>query len=224
MSDMIKRNQYGMINSLLPPLIIALTLLLAAIAFGSWAYTGRQSYKTNVDARVSAAVAVGKQQQLATDDAQFATEEKSPLQTYYGPEAYGSLVIKYPKSWSGYVDSTGNGSALVDAYFSPGTVPSISSSTSIFALRVQVQNQSYSSVAQNIVSQEQSGTLTAKPYALPKLPKEVGLEVVGQLPDGNKGTEIVLPLRSETLVIWTEGNDFLSDFNTYVLPNFSFSP
>ncbi len=224
MGHMVKRNQYGMINSLLLPLITALVLLVGAIAFGGWAYNGRQAYKTNVDARVDAAVAIAKQQQMAADDATFATQEKSPLQTYTGPEAYGSVVINYPKTWSAYVDSTGNGAALLDAYFSPGTVPSISSSTSIFALRVQVQNQQYSAVAQNIVSEEQSGVLTAKPYALPKVPKDVGLEVVGQLPDGNQGTEVVIPLRSETLVIWTEGTSFLSDFNTYILPNFSFSP
>lgn len=221
---MIKLNQYGGFNVLLFPLLLSILLLIAAIGFGTWAYNGRSTYKNNVDGQIATAVSAAKQQQMSTDQAQFAVEQKSPLSTYVGPEAYGSLVVKYPKTWSGYVDDTGNGAALVDGYFSPGTVPSISAASSVFALRVQVQNQSYSSVTQNIVGEETDGVLTSKPYALPKVPQDVGLEVTGQLNNGEEGTEVILPLRSNTLVIWTQGTNYLSDFNTYVLPNFSFAP
>jgi hypothetical protein len=221
---MTKLNQYGAINGLIIPFILMLLLLAGAIGFGSWAYNSRQFYKNNVDVQIASAVSVAKQQQMATDQAQFAIGEKSPLSTYLGPEQYGSVVIKYPKTWSAYVDDTGNGGAPLDGYFAPGIVPSISSSTSIFALRVEVQNESYSGIAQSLASQVQSKTITAQPYALPKVPQDVGLEVTGTLSDGNQGTEVILPLRNQTLVIWTEGSDYVSDFNTYVLPNFSFSP
>jgi hypothetical protein len=33
-----------------------------------------------------------------------------------------------------------------------------------------------------------------------------------------------LPLRSQTVKIWTEGSQYGGDFNKYILPNFSFSP
>jgi hypothetical protein len=221
---MIKLNHYGGVNGLLFPLVFCVLLLFAAIGFGVWANNGRAMYKNNVDVQIATAVASAKQRQVSVDQAQFAIEEKSPLSTYTGPEAYGSLVLKYPKTWSGYVDDTGNGSALVDGYFSPQTVPSINASSSVFALRVQVENQPYSSVIQGIASQETNGTVTAKPYALPKVPQDVGLEVTGQLNNGGHGTEVILPIRNYTLAVWTQGSNFLSDFNTYVLPNLSFSP
>lgn len=221
---MAKHNQNGAVSGLVLLLVISVLFLIAAITFGAWAYHSQLIYKNNVDEKVSAAVAVAKQQQIATDSAQFATEEKSPLQVFNGPEAYGSIVLNYPKTWSGYVDTTGNGSGLIDGYFFPGIVPSISASSSVFALRVQVQNQPYSSEAQSIVSQQQNGTITVQAYALPKVPNVIGMKVVGQLADGKMGTEVLLPLRNETLLLWTDGKQYVGDFNTYILPNFSFSP
>jgi len=220
---MAKHNQDGSIAVYLG-LFVLVVLLCGALGFGAWAFSGRQDYKNNVDAKVAAAVTVAKQQQTVVDNALFAQAEKQPLRTYNGPEAYGSLVVNFPKTWSGYVDDTGQGNALVDGYFSPGVVPSIASQSSVFALRVQVINQAYSSTLQNVTQQQQSGGVTVQTYALPKVPKVIGVEVTGTLPDNSTGTMVILPLRSETLEIWTDGTQYLSDFNSFILPNFSFSP
>lgn len=221
---MIKHNQDGAVNGLLVSLIFAVLLLIGAAGFGVWAFGSRQDYKDHTDAKVSAAVGVAKQQESAVKDLEFAEASKNPLKTYSGPEAYGSIVLNYPRTWSGYVDDTGKGSALVDGYFSPGVVPSISDQSSVFALRVQVINQPYDQVLQNFSSQQQAGKLTATAYALPKVAKTVGVELNGQISDQVTATMVVLPLRSETLEIWTEGTQYVADFNKYILPNFSFSP
>lgn len=222
---MVKLNQAGAVSGLVISLVLVVILLVGAISFGGWAYSSRQDYKDNTDTKISAAVAVAKQQESALKDQQFAQASKSPLKTYNGPEAYGSVVVNYPKTWSGYVDDTGSGSALVDGYFAPGVVPSITGQSSVFALRVQVLNTPYSQSLQTFQGQQQNGGLTINAYALPKLPKVTGVELTGQLSDGTSNvTMVVLPLRSETLEISTEGNQYLSDFNTYILPNFSFSP
>lgn len=217
---MIKRNQYGAVNGGLLAFILVI-LLLMALAFGVWAYIGRQHYKTNSAAIVAAAVTVAKQQEDVVKDAQFAVVQAQPLRTYNGPETYGSLVVQYPKTWSGYVDDTGSGSALVDGYFASGVVPPLTNTNSNFALRVQVVAQSYSQTLQSLTG---SGTAKVNAYALPKVPKAVGVEITGKLSGGKSGTMVVLPLRDKTLQIWTEGDQFLNDFNAYILPNFSFAP
>lgn len=229
---MIKHNQDGVVSGLAVSLILAMLLLVGAIAFGVWAYGSRQDYKDNTDAKVSAAVTIAKQQESTAKDAAFAQAEKNPLKTYNGPEAYGSVVLNYPKTWSGYVavasdNSSGSNGALVDGYFNPGVVPSVSDQSSVFALRIQVVGQSYADIVKNLGQSSSQNPPTITPYALPKVPKTVGVEVNGTLPNqGGKttGTMVILPLRSQTLEIWTEGNQFLGDFNTYILPNFSFSP
>lgn len=220
---MLKHNQDGAVSGLGISLVLAIILLIAAIGFSAWAFSSRQDYKNNTDTKVNAAVKAAVVQEDKAKDAQFAQDAKKPLKPYQGPEAYGSLLINYPKTWSSYVDASGSGGTPLDGYFDPGTVPSVSDQSSVFALRVQVLNQSYSQTMQQIGSQQQQGNLVISAYALPKMPNIIGSKVVGQLNQTNV-TMIVLPLRSGTIQIWTEGSQYLDDFNNNILPNFTFSP
>lgn len=228
---MFKHNQKGAANTVIL-LVLTILLLIGAIAFGVWSFAGRQDYKNNVDSKIATAVSAAKSVQQTTDNKQFAEDSKSPLRTYNGPEAYGSMVLNFPKTWSGYVSDKGaSGNAAVDGYFYPNTVPSITDQSSVFALRVQVVNQPYSQVIQTYTAtntQQGVPPVSFSAYALPKVPKVVGLRATGMLSSGtftNKQVDmVILPLRSETLEIWTEGSQFGGDFNTYILPNFSFSP
>lgn len=223
---MIKHNQDGAVSGVGLSLILTVVLLLAAIGFGVWAYGGRQDYKNNSDAKSAAAVKTAVAQESALKDKQFAEEAKKPLKTYNGPEAQGSLVIQYPKTWSGYVDASNTGQTSLDGYFNPGVVPSVTDENSIFALHVQVLDQAYSEVVQSFADHQNDSQNTTKisAYALPKLPKVIGVKVVGPISDKSNGTIVILPLRSQTLEITTYGNQFLKDFNQNILPNFTFSP
>lgn len=223
---MIKHNQVGAVSGVGIGLALAIVLLIGAVAFGGWAYTSRQDYKNNTDQKIAAAVTVAKQQESSVKDAEFAQQEKYPLRTYSGPDAYGSLSVVFPKTWSGMVDDTGTGQALVDGFFSPNTVPSTTSQNSTFALRVQVLGQAYADVLQTLQAQQQNtqNPLSISPYALPKVPSVVGVKATGALPNQKTGIMVVLPLRDKTLEIWTEGSQFSGDFNNIILPNFSFAP
>lgn len=205
-------------------LIMAVFLLIGALGFGGWAYSSRQDYKDHSDKKAQTAAELARQKESAAKDRQFAEEAKNPLKTYNGPAAYGSLTVNYPKTWSGYVDDTGSGAALVDGYFNPGVVPALNNQDSVFALRVQVLNQQYVSVLQTFSGLQQSGKVKVSAYALPKLPNVVGVRVTGQLTEKKTVDMVVLPLRAQTIEISTEGGQFGADFNTYILPNFSFSP
>lgn len=226
---MIKHNQVGGVNGLAISLIIAILLLIGAVAFGAWAFSSRQDYKNNVDAKVNAAATVIREQAAAAESAQLAQDEKNPLNTFVGPEQYGSIVVKYPRTWSGYVDDTdSNNTALLSGYFAPGVVPSLTNQSSVFALNIQIINQTYAQTVQSLTTQAGSSTpLISQAYALPKLPNIIGLELSGQLNSNNSTqneTMVVLPLRANTLEISTVGTTYLSDFNNIILPNFSFSP
>jgi hypothetical protein len=223
---MTKHNQDGAISGVALSLILCIILLFGALGFGIWAFMGRQDYKDHSDVKVAAAVKVAKEQESVAKDKQFAEEIKNPLATYNGPDAYGSLVIKYPKTWSGYVDenATSGSQNVLDAYFNPGVVPSINAQSSIFALRAQIINQSYSQVVNSFSQQQQQADVKISAYALPKLPKIVGIRATGTLADETQVDMVILPLRSQTVQIWTEGDQYENDFNTYILPNVTFSP
>jgi hypothetical protein len=219
-----KHNQNGATNVLLIPLIATVVILIAAAGFGAWAFSSRQVYKNDSDQKVAAAVTVANQQTTTKLNATFAQEEKDPLNTYTGPEAYGSVVVQYPKTWSAYVNDTGSGAALVDGYFEPGVIPALTGTNSIFALRLQVTNTTYSQTLLSYQGEQSSGLATIAPYQLAKDPSVIGVEVTGQLLNGRTGTMVIMPLRSQTLEVWTESSQYLTDFNQSILPNLSFSP
>lgn len=220
-----KRSMRGYINILLIPLILVVLLLFGAAGFGYWAYNSRQDYKNNTDQKVAAAVEQAKEQLTIQKEKEFTEREKSPLKTYVGPSAFGSLQIQYPKSWSGYVSVTNSSGTPVDGYFYPNVVPTTQGyNTAAFALRVQVQQQSYDSILQNYQAQLQEKTVTVKPFRMPKVSSVVGVRITGQIFPQKKGTLIVLPLRGQTLEVWTESGSFQKDFDNIIIPNFKFSP
>jgi hypothetical protein len=221
---MIKHNQNGQISGVVVSLGLAIFLLVGALGFAGWAFSSRQDYKNNSDQKVAAAVTVAKQQEDSLKDVAFTEASKNPLNTYTGPETYGSIIAKYPKTWSGYVDDTGTGAALVDGYFYPGIVPSLTNPRSVFALRIQVLSQSYSQSIAALSSLQQQGKLTIAAYSLPKVPQSVGIKAIGTFDTGTAGEMVLLPLRNETLEISTQGSTFTTDFESKVLPNFTFSP
>ncbi len=216
----------GELNALLLPFIILAILFCGVVGFGAWAFSSRQNYKDHTDAMIATAVAANKNVVQAADAKQYAEAAKSPLRTYIGPVAYGSVHISYPRTWSAYVDTTDSNNPL-NAYFHTGYVPSVNSQQATYNLRVEVVANSYTNEMSNYQSYVSQGTAVAAPYSLPKVPTVVGTRFSGAVfPDNPNasGTIILLPLRNTTLEIWIESNDYLHDFNTYVLPNLSFSP
>jgi hypothetical protein len=219
-----KHNQNGAVNSLVISLVFAVILLIGAAGFGAWAFNSRQDYKNHTDVKIGVAVTAAKKQQNAVDAVQAAEDAKQPLETYHGAEPAGSIVLEFPKTWSAYINDTG-GNPLIDAYFAPGIVPALTNPNSIFALRVQVLNQAYPGIVQSYAGQAKAGLVTINAYALPKVPQAVGVKISGQLTkQGLTTTMVILPLRSQTIELWTQTNQYLDDFNNNILANFSFSP
>lgn len=211
-------------SALVVPFALAVVFLITAVVFGGWAYAKMLDYKNNVDAKITIAVTTAKQQEDAVKDAAFAQQEKQPLKAYTGPTAYGSLTINYPKTWSAYVIDTRNSSPFIDGYFYPNVVPDTQSANSSFALRVQMVQDSYSTVLNSLSTYVQSGKAKVTPYSAPKVSSVVGARVDGSLSGSKSGSMIVLPVRNMTLKIWTEAPQFQNDFNSNILPNFTFAP
>lgn len=214
----------GAVSALALAFVAIFLLFIGTGVFAAWAFIEQQDYKNNVDEKIAVAVEAAKEEEAIAKEAEFAEREKSPLKTYNGPETYGSIAVQYPKTWSGYVVEGARSNAHVDAYFSPGTVPNVSDQKSVYALRIQVTNKSYSSELEDYQDKAESGALTVQPYALPKLPEIVGSRIEGQITNTKTGVVILLPLRDKTLKIYTEAQQYKHDLDTIILPNFIFAP
>lgn len=211
----------GAMNALLIPLILVTLLFVVVGSFGIWAFVSREDYKNNTDQKVSAAVEVAKQQEASVKDNEFAEKEKLPLREYLGPAAYGSLVVKYPKTWSAYV-SEKSGNTPVDGYFNPSFVPGTDTGAS-YALRAQVVETSYADEVKRFDSWIKSGKVKASPYVPAKVQTVTGMRFDGEIIPGKTGSMVVVPMRDKTLKLWTESTTYLGDFNNIILPNYTFA-
>jgi hypothetical protein len=216
--------QAGYISGMLVSLIACIVLLVSSLGFGTWAFLGRQDYKNNSDQKSAKAVAADKIVTQAEDAAQYAEDAKSPLKTHVGPGQFGAITLQYPKTWSAYIIEEGRGSVPVSDYFHPDVVPNTGNKDNAFALRTQIIDQSYDRVIDQYSGAVKTKKVTAIPYSLPKVPNIVGTRIDGQIDDNKRGSMIIVPIRNMTLKIWTESPDFVTDFDKYIVPNFSFSP
>jgi hypothetical protein len=214
----------GAVNILLIPLILLGLFLVGSLGFGMWAFTGRAEYKDKSDTRVAAAVSEAVDATQKADALKYAEEAKKPLDTYIGPSAFGNITVKYPKSWSAYVEESERGGPPVNGYFHPSIVPRTTDRNNSYALRVQLVQNSYDQVLSQFNAQVKAGKVTVTPYKLDKVPSVVGSRAEGQITSNKQGTMIILPLRNLTLEIWTEANTFKPDLDNIILSNLSFSP
>ncbi len=209
-------------------LIVLGLLLIGALAFGIWAYMGKSDLQKNTNQKITAAVASAKTAQTATLQAQFDEQSKSPSKTFTGSATYGSVTFNYPKTWSGYLDTSNTGQPL-NAYFYPDLVPGTQSGAS-YALRVEIVNDAYADVLTQYQSQISAGSLTAAAYIPEKLKTNTSVQV-GTKFDGlltsdakSKGSMVVMRVRDKTLKVYTMSSDFVADYNNTILPSLTFVP
>jgi len=217
-------NKDGFISGLAVAVLVLSLVAVLAIVFGAWAYNGREKYKNNTDQLIAVAVANEKNKEAAILQKQFNIEQQNPYVTYTGPQEYGTIQISYPKTWSGYVDTSGADGNPIDGYFNPGVVPAIGSNSSLFALRLQVNANVYSTNLATYTSEQQSNNLTIVPYTLKRVPSVVGVMITGQILPNAKGVLVMFPLRTTTLEIWTESMQYANQFTSQILPSVTFSP
>ena len=211
-----KHNHNGNVSSVV--LLVVATLLLVLVSIFAVIQTSNVSkYKNNTNQLIASAVVQAKSAQQTLDNASYQKQIQSPFASYLGPASYGSISFSYPKNWSSYINNTSDG---IDGFFYPGSLPSVDdASASNYSLRIKVANSSYSDTLNGYSSSD----LSVVPYSLPKVQGDIGVQIKGKLNNGKTGTLIILPLRTQTLQIWTEGGGFNNEFNQ-ILSSLTFIP
>jgi len=212
MTKNIKSKQYGALNIWMVVAIGFIILTLGISYFAYWSYTNYMDQKTDVDSRVSLAVAKGKKEQADSDAAKFADSEKLPYKTFYGPDDYGRASFQYPKTWSMYVTQDASQGGAYEAYLNPDFVPPIASSQ-LYALRVNINQEDYDSAVTSYNSLVSTGELNSQPITAGG---STGTRFDGKFSTELRGALVIFKIRDKTLTIRTDANTFLPDFNNLV--------
>lgn len=186
-----------------------LTLVLGSVAI--WAIVNYNEAKTDVDGRVAVAVAEAKKAQAEEDEEKYLEREKQPLLKFVGPEDYGRLSFKYPKTWSAYIDKDASNGGEYTAYFHKEAVPPVSGGDQQqFALRVKIEQRAYEQVVDSYESLVDKGDL--QPSQTSSNGKQ-GTKLVGSFSRNIRGAAVIYKTRDKTITIRTDANTFMNDFN-----------
>lgn len=193
--------------------LIALILVgvFALLFFGLfiWTLVNWINVRTDVDGQINKAVAIAVDAKVTELETEFQEREKSPFSTFAGPEAYGSLTFRYPKTWNLYIAKDASNGGDYEAYLNPGAVNPVSNNT-INSLRISILDKAFDTVIRNYENNIRSGKLSLN---LRLVGGDNANIYTGELPSGKfVGAAAVFGVRDKTVVLQTDANIFLDDF------------
>lgn len=191
-------------------LVIACLALATFIGLFIWMYIQYNDVKTDVDGQINAAVAVAKSDLTEELETEFLKREKEPNKTFAGPEDYGGISFKYPKTWSVYVQSDAISGGNYQAFFSPGEVEPIKNETPN-ALRLTISTQSFDSVTKTYESYVSSGKMTMSVITVNGASANL---YRGTLTNGLVGAVCIFKIRDKTVIMQSDAELYLDDFNS----------
>lgn len=207
-------NKQGAINAQLVAIIGLLVVVVALSGLSAYLFTQYNEQKTNVNSKVALATAAAQKTQAETDEGKFNEREKEPNREFTGPEDYGQVTFKYPKTWSVYVDSDGSGSSTsYAAYLNPITVPPVNSTTARFGLIVTIKTVAYDSALDTYKDEVKKGDLTSSPITVNG---HDGTRFDGNFSKDIRGSAVVFKIRDKTVTIQTDADTFKTDFENII--------
>lgn len=192
--------------------IVFAVTTLAGLGVSVWAYVNYKDQKDNVDSKITTAVAEAKKDQAEKLELAFQEAEKEPNRAFVGPDDYGRLSFKYPKTWSAYVSEDAVRGGEYKAYFNPGVVPPLKSDQQ-FALQVTIENKDYDKILETYSSRVSSGKLQSSSV---KADEQNGTRLEGNFNDDVKGYAVIFKIRDKTVTIRSDAEVFKADFDALV--------
>jgi hypothetical protein len=197
----------NLIKTILLAVFIVATLGLTCLAIVM--YTNWQDAESDVDGKVSLAVASAENKLRTKLEDEFAEKEKYPFTSLITPADLGSLSIEYPKTWSVYIPNDGNdGTNKFEAYLNPSYVGKVEK-TSVFAIRLEITNTSTDKVKETYAGYVKKGTMSVSNTVVNGANVDV---YTGTLPSKNQGIICIIKIRDKTATIQTDSLLFKDDF------------
>jgi len=207
-----RTQQRGAVNVWLILSIVFAITTIAGAGFFVWAFTNYQDQKTNVDTKISAAVAIAQKEQADKDEANFLERDKEPNRQFVGPDDYGRLMFDYPKTWSVFINRDASQGDLFEGYLNPVSVPPLGTDTQ-FALRVTIETRDYDAVIQSYNSRVQRGDLVSSAVQADQV---AGTRFEGKFSDDIRGSAVIFKIRDKTVTLRSDADTFKADFEKIV--------
>lgn len=197
-------------------MIIGIAAIVVAVLLAAgfvWAVLQYIDQRDNTDSKVTAAVSEAVKTQADKDAAAFLEQEKEPNRLFVGPDDYGRLSFKYPKTWSTYIAEDALKGGAYEAYLNPVVVPPVDVSTQQFALRILIEEKDYDKVLDTYKEKVRKSELVSSPV---KADDQNGTRFDGMFTKDIKGSAVVFKIRDKTVTIRTDAEVFRADFDALI--------
>jgi hypothetical protein len=205
-------SERGAVSALLISTILLAVLAAAGIGISIWSYMNYNEQKTNVDGKVSIAVADAKKAQADDLEAKFEARDKEPNREFVGPEDYGRVTFNYPKTWSVYVDRDVAKGGTFEAYLNPVSVPPVTDSQQ-YALRVTIAQKDYDQSIASYNALVKKGDLKSSSVSVNG---SNGTRFDGSFSKDIRGSAVAYKIRDKTLTLRTDADTFKGDFDSLI--------
>ncbi len=202
-------------NSELVKTILIIVISLVAVTFIGlfvWTLVRYNDASTDLDKKISDAVAIAEEKQALELEKEFSEREKDPYRTFSGPADYGELTFEYPKTWSVYVASDAAKGGDFSAYFNPIEVEPMSNTT-VNALRLTIQNKNFESVAQDYQKAIEARDSNLNMESITVF-ETAANRYSGTIPGTEfNGYVVIFKIRDKTAILRTDSVLFKEDFD-----------
>ncbi len=198
-------------SSLIKTIIIVLLalMLIGSLLLAYYFHNEYQVASSDVDSKVETAVIAREKEITDKLEAEFAEREKLDYNTFTGPDDYGTLSFKYPKTWSVYVAKDASKGGDFEAYLHPAEVPTVATNT-IFALRIVIRSESFETADKRYKSLVTSGKLSSSIVTVGNTDAN---RYDGSLPNQLVGSVVIFKIRDKVVTMETDAELYRSDFD-----------
>lgn len=200
-------------------LVLTIFLGIGMVLFGvlaTLAYKDNTYIHNNLSALQTTAASKAAATQQHTDTIANTKAGELPYRTYTADPVDGSFSLQIPKDWSLYVGHNLSSTIPLDIAADPDVVTyNLGSGVSVInshAFHLQLVDESVQTAIKAYDAQIKKGLLSSKSVQVSGI-SATWLEgsIDSQRHDG---IVVVVPTRSQTLLIWTDSHDYVSEFNT----------
>ena len=212
MNNIQNNKQAGAITASVVAAVLLGIFSLVFAGLAVWAYMSYDNQKMNVDSKVGVAVADAKKTQADSDEAKYRDLLQQPYIEFVGPDDFGRLTFNYPKTWSSFVAKDGSSGSDFEAYLNPVSVPPLGTKQQ-FALRVTMNDTSYTKTLDSYQSLIKKGSLTSSTFSANG---QDGTRLDGSFSKDIRGSAVIFKVRDKTLTLRTDADTFKPKFEELI--------
>ena len=219
-SSILPEKQPGKFKNILIGLFAVLAILFLILFL--WKLAEWASLNSKFEDTVATTIAKREIEIKEKYAAELEEVEKQPPLEFGGPDDYGNLHFKYPRTWSFYiVDDAADSKGDYEAYMHPTSIGPITDET-VFALRINIKKQNYEEVVVPYNNYVQDGTFAHNTIKV-NADKSYADVYEGTLENGKEIKVAIIKIRDKTVILRTDSTRLFSNDFKNILDSVTFN-